>query len=129
MDTLNGRLDISGWGWTHSQLVPHPLPGCGEVEVLSSDRKAIHKRDATPCREAFVGKSSSFQQSRGEQMYLGDLAAHAVDFNPVACVDSVFPDQDKPPQKGNDEILQRDSQGRGSQAKDRRRLLRHAKHN
>ena len=55
-----------------------------------------------------------------------DLAADAVDLDPVADANAVAPHQHEPAEEGDDEIFHRDRQAGAGQAEHRRRLCGHA---
>src|SRR3984885_4254231 len=67
---------------------------------------------------ALVGPVAGFEQGGAEETDLDDLAADAVDLNPVADANAVFAHEDEPAEEGEDEVLEDDGEARGSEAED-----------
>ena len=103
-------------------LVPHPLAGGGEVEVLAGDGEVVDEGDAAAGGMALVGPVAGFEQRGAEEADLDDLAADAVDLNPVADADAVLAHEDEPAEEGEDEVLEDDRETRRSEAENRRGL-------
>ena len=99
-------------------LVPHPLAAGGEVEVLAGDGEVIDEGDAAACGMALVGPVAGFEERGAEEADLDDLAADAVDLDPVADADAVFAHEDKPAEEGEDEVLEDDGEACGTEAED-----------
>ena len=72
---------------------------------------------------SLVVKGPGLKQRGAEKAYLGDLAADAVDLNPVAHVNAILADEDEPAEKGENEVLQGDGERGGGEAENRGRLL------
>jgi hypothetical protein len=67
---------------------------------------------------ALVGPVAGFEERGAEEADLYDLAADAVDLNPVADADAVFSHEDKPAEEGEDEVLKDDGEAGCSEAED-----------
>ena len=71
---------------------------------------------------ALIGPVAGFEQHGAEEADLDDLAADAVDFNPVAGADAVLAHEDKPAEEGEDEVLEDNGEAGCSEAEDGRGL-------
>ena len=109
------------------KLVPHPLTGGGEIEVLAANGEAVHEGDTAAGGVAPIGEVARLKKCCLHEAKLGDLAPHAIDFNPVADANSLFAHQDEPPEKGKHEILQHKGQSRRGDTKNGRSLMRGSK--
>ncbi len=107
-------------------LVPQPLSRGGEVEVLAADGVAVHEVDAAAGGMALVGPVAGLEQRGAEEADLDDLAADAIDLDPVADADAVLAHEDEPAEEGEDEVLEDDGEAGGDEAEDGRHLAGHA---
>src|SRR5580704_4788752 len=92
---LDGLVGVCAGRDVDTDLVPHPLAGGGEVEVLAGDGEVVDEGDATAGGMALVGPVAGFEQHRAEEADLDDLAADAVDLDPVADANTVFAHEDE----------------------------------
>ena len=118
VDGLDGLAGVDAGGNVDGDLVPHPLAGGGEVEVLAGDGEVVDEGDAAAGGMALVGPVAGFEQRGAEEADLDDLAADAVDLDPVADADAVFAHEDEPAEEGEDEVLEDDGEACGSEAED-----------
>ena len=119
---------VSTDGGTATEISSHiHCPRGGEIEVLAANGKAVHEADAAAGgMSAIAAEGSGFQQRGSHQADFGDLAAHAVDLNPVADANAALAHEDKPAEKRENEILQCDGEGGGGEAEDGGRFVRRA---
>ena len=118
VDGFDGLGGVDAGGNVDGDLVPHPLAGGGEVEVLAGDGEVVDEGDAAAGGMALVGPVAGFEQGGAEEADLDDLAADAVDLDPVADADAVFAHEDEPAEEGEDEVLKDDGEAGGAEAED-----------
>src|SRR5207302_6233661 len=87
VDGVDGLVGVRAGRNVDGDLIPHPLAGGGEVEVLAGDGEVVDEGDAAAGGMALVGPVAGFEQRGAEEADLDNLAADAVDFNPVADAD------------------------------------------
>ncbi len=89
MDRRDGPRRVLARGNIDRNLIPHPLPGGREVEVLPGDREVVDEGHPPPGRVSLVGPVAGLEQRGAEHPDLHHLAAHRVDLHPVAHMDPV----------------------------------------
>src|ERR1019366_4466659 len=87
-------------------FVPKPLAAGGEIEKMALDGIAIHHGHFAAGGMPGLGPVASFEKNRAQQPDLHDFSRYAINFDPVADVNSVAAHQGKPAEEGNNEILQ-----------------------
>src|SRR5215469_8529120 len=98
-------METCAWRNIYLDLIPHPLPYSGEVEILAAYGIAIQKRDSSSRRMSMCSPVSRLQQPGAEQAELYHLAADPINLHPVLNPHSVWSHQNKPTAECQDEIL------------------------
>src|SRR6201999_1093036 len=127
-DCIDNRLGIASDRHYQLQLIPKPLSGSREIEVVPFNRETVGESHASTGRMAGVAPIAGLEQHRVEHAEFGDFAADAVDFDPVAKPDSVAAHEHEPAEESDDEILEGNRQAGADYPQGGRELARHSDH-
>src|SRR5882757_1970237 len=105
VDALDCRIGVLCCGDAHGKLVPHPLPGRGEVEELSADCETVVEGDTPSRRMSLVGPVTGLHERCAEETDLDDLASNTADLHGVSDADAVATHQNEPSDKSEDKVL------------------------
>src|SRR5262249_10919062 len=101
--------------YVHGQLVPQPLAGRREVEVVALDGVAVGEGDLPAGGVSGIRPVAGLTQYRVEHAELDHFAADAVDLHPVADAHAVRSHEHEPADEGDDEALQGHREAGGRQ--------------
>src|ERR1700722_18841794 len=103
---------------TYGNLIPHPLPNGGKIEVLAGHRVIVDEGCAASGGMAFVSPGTVFEDRGAEESDLNDLAGDTINLHPVTHTDSTLPHENEPAEKRNNKALQCYSKACRRQPKD-----------
>ena len=107
MNRFNRGIRIGALRHQHVELIPKPLAGGREVEVVSLDGKTVYECDLAAGRVPRIAPLAGFQQHGAKNADLHDFASDSVDLNPIAHADAILAQQDEPTEESHDEVFQR----------------------
>src|SRR5437762_10253129 len=115
LDRVRDRVRVAVVRHHHRELIPQPLAGGREVEVVTCGGEAVGEGHAPAGGAAGVGPVTGFQQYGAKHTELDHLAAHTVDLDPVADPHAVPAHQHEPADEGDDEVLERHCEARAGE--------------
>ena len=98
VDQVDQRIGADSRRDSHLNLVPYPLPGGREIEVLPTNRISVQEGNPPFCRMAIRLPVPRLQQQGAEEPDLHYLTSDPVNLHPVACPYPVSPLSTNQPQ-------------------------------
>src|SRR5207248_3750990 len=84
LERIGDGVRVAVEGHRYHELIPEPLAGGREVEVVTRGGEAVGEGDAPAGRVTGIRPVTGLEQHRAQHPDLHHLAAHAVDLDPVA---------------------------------------------